>query len=84
MMCPGTSSEIKNADLHQLFFCVCEHERILSGDACSSLQFLEPLQSEVAPFPSQINILLVTPPLLNASGSNLHSGQPFSLSVLVQ
>ena len=61
-MCPGTSSEIKDADLHQcfflLFFFVCEHERILSGDACSSLQFLEPLQSELAPFPSQMNILV--------------------------
>ena len=81
-MCPGTSSEIKDADLHQCFF--CEHESIFSGPTCSSLQFLGPLQSELAPFPSQMNILVVTPsPLLNDSGSNLHSGQPFSLSVLV-
>ena len=81
-MCPDTSSEIKDADLHQYF--LCEHERILSGDACSSLQFLESLQSELAFFPSQMNILVVTPsPLLNDSGSNFHSGQPCSLSVLV-
>ena len=35
MMCPGTSSENKDADLHQCFS--SEPERTLSGDVCSSL-----------------------------------------------
>ena len=80
-MCPGTSSEVNDADLHLCLF--CEHERILSGGACSSLQFLGPLQSELAPFPSQMNPHVVTPsPLLSISGPNLQSGQRFSLSAL--